>query len=80
MPWKYNFWIGERNNMEINQNPFHYNYVFKDEDINRPRIHNWRLRYPFLLLAPTYVQIADKYSFHFKIWKNEYYLLDVKVA
>ena len=65
--------------MTKTKNPFYYNYVFKDEDANRPIIENWKLRYPFLLFATTYVQISDNYVFYFKIWKNEYYLLNAKI-
>lgn len=45
-------------------NPFYSNHVFKEFDLDRVKISFWE--YPFLWFRPTYVQISDGYSWHFK--------------
>ena len=57
-------------------NPFYHNYVFGKSDLKRAIIKKWQ--YPFLWLLPTYVQLADKHEFHFKLFNGRIYLTKVK--
>lgn len=53
---------------------FFHNYVFSKKDIDRARISIWK--YPTLWFNPTLVQIADGYTFYFKISSfGAYFLL-----
>ena len=57
-------------------NPFYHNYLFSEEDVERAIIKKWQ--YPLLWLLPTYVQRADGYAFHFKVFQGKYYLMKVE--
>jgi len=57
-------------------NPFYNNYLFSEEDIERALIRKWQ--YPLLWLLPTYVQLAEGYVFHFKIFQGKYYLMKIE--
>jgi len=59
--------------MTRQSNPFYNNYVFSNRDISRAVIKRWQ--YPLLWLLPTYVQLADGYAFHFKMWQGRVYLM-----
>ena len=55
------------------KNPFYYNYVFKDFDINRIKISKWQ--YPLLWFLPTYVQLTLNYAIKYKVWGGRYYVM-----
>ena len=54
-------------------NPFFYNYVFSEEDLNRCAIKKWE--YPFLFFLPTHVACSDGYAWFYKRWGGEIYLV-----
>ena len=59
--------------MKIYANPFYFNYIFSEFDLERVKI-KW-FKYPFLWLLPTYVQINDGYVYHFKLWNGKIFFM-----
>ena len=58
------------------ENPFYYNYIFREIDKDRMHIRWWN--YPILLFCQTYVQINDGYVFYFKRHRGRYFLMKVE--
>jgi len=64
------------NNVELKaciDNPFQFNYVFSNEDIERQRL-TWVQKLEVWFL-PTYVQISDGLVFYYKTSGGRYWLM-----
>jgi len=63
--------------MAFKDNPFYYNYLFSELDLDRITIKWWQ--YPVLWLLPTYVQITlDGYVAYFKTFRGQYFLMKME--
>ncbi len=65
--------------IEIKDNPFYSNHVFSKDDLNRKVWQPTRWERFFIRFLPTYVQLADEYTFYYKRWNGRYFLIDISV-
>ena len=54
-------------------NPFFYNYLWSDKDLDRMKIKMWQ--YPLLWFLPTYVTVSCGIAWHYKRFNGKIFLM-----